>query len=134
MTAEYDSENLWVRNYWQGQQTYVGMVAGGNACLALLQQHQCHYLLSDKRQAVGLWDETMEWITTSWTPRAVAAGMTHLAQVVSVESLPAHSSEIMRHRLEEKCYIRTFSGMAEAQAWLRAAQQANANSPASITH
>ncbi|WP_303309597.1 hypothetical protein [Hymenobacter sp. BT730] len=130
LTSEYDPANHWVCNHWQGEQTYVGMVAGANACLALLQQHQCAYLLNDNRQAVGLWDEILEWVTTSWTPRAMAAGLTHFAQVVSLDTLAADSSEVMRVSLKDKFHMHSFTIMAEAQAWLRAAQQPSATPPA----
>ncbi|WP_048826486.1 hypothetical protein [Hymenobacter sp. DG25B] len=126
MTSEYDPINHWVYNNWIGELTYVGMVAGTNACLALLQQHQCVYLLNDNRHSVGLWDEILEWVTTSWTPRAMAAGLTHFAQVVSLDTLAAYSSEVMRVSLENKFQMHTFTTMAEAQTWLHEAQQAKA--------
>jgi hypothetical protein len=75
---------------------------------------------------VGLWDEILEWVTTSWTPRAMAAGLTHFAQVVSLDTLAAYSSEVMRVSLENKFQMHTFTTMAEAQTWLHEAQQAKA--------
>lgn len=126
MTTEYDAVHHWVYNNWIGDLTYAGVVAGAEACLELIKKHHCAYLLSDNRQGTGTWDEVLEWVTHNWTPRALAAGLTHFAQVVSVDTLAADTSEVMRANLEDKFQMRTFTLMAEAQAWLLQAQQAKA--------
>jgi hypothetical protein len=123
MSTVYDAANHWVYNTWIGEQSYLGVVAAAEACLALLKKHPCAYLISDNRQGIGTWDEVLEWVTHHWTPRAMAAGLTHFAQVVSVDSAAAYSSEMMRTNLEEKFQMRTFTVLAEAQAWLHKAQQ-----------
>lgn len=123
LTIAYDTANQWVYNNWIGYQTHPGIVAGANACLPLLQEHACPYLLNDNRQVTGPWDHAVEWIITDWAPRALALGLTHFAHVVSPESLAALSAEAMHTGIGGRLQMRMFGLMEEAQAWLREAQQ-----------
>jgi len=118
----YDPANHWVYNDWIGYQTYVGIVAGADACLGPLAENACAYLLNDNRQVVGPWDHAVEWIVTNWAPRAIAGGLTHFANVVSSESLAAGSARSMALGLDGQLQMHMFDNMAEAQQWLREAQ------------
>jgi hypothetical protein len=119
----YDAANHWVRNEWIGYQTYVGIVAGADACLGPLVENQCAYLLNDNRQVIGPWDHAVEWIVTNWAPRAIASGLTHFANVVSPESLAAGSAQSMALGLEGQLQMHMFGDIDEAQQWLREARQ-----------
>jgi hypothetical protein len=119
----YDPANHWVCNDWMGYQTYVGIVAGAEACLGPLTEHACAYLLNDNRQVIGPWDHAVEWIVTNWAPRAIASGLTHFANVVSPESLAASSAQSMALGLEGQLQMRSFDQVAEAQQWLHEAQR-----------
>jgi hypothetical protein len=122
ITTHHDKMNGWVYNNWVGYQTYVGIVAGADNCLHLIRAHACPYLLNDNREVLGTWDHTVEWIVTNWAPRAIEAGLTHFANVVSHESMAAQSAEAMRLGIEGQLHMRMFGDMAEAQDWLREAQ------------
>jgi hypothetical protein len=65
----------------------------------------------------------VEWIVQSWAPRAIAQGLTHFAQVVSPDSMAAHSAQAMHLGLGPQLLMRRFGEIEPAQAWLRAAQQ-----------
>jgi hypothetical protein len=119
----YDAANHWVRNEWIGYQTYVGIVAGADACLGPLVENHCAYLLNDNRQVIGPWDHAVEWIVTNWAPRAIATGLTHFANVVSPESLAAGSAQSMALGLEGQLQMHMFGDIDEAQQWLREARQ-----------
>jgi len=119
----YDPANHWVYNDWLGYQTYVGIVAGADACLGPLAEHTCAYLLNDNRQVIGPWDHAVEWIVSNWAPRAIAGGLTHFANVVSAESLAASSARSMALGLEGQLQMHLFSDIDEAKQWLREAQQ-----------
>jgi hypothetical protein len=120
----YDATNHWVHNDWIGYQTYVGIVAGAEACLGPLAEHQCAYLLNDNRQVIGPWDHAVEWIVTNWAPRAIAGGLTHFANVVSPESLAASSAQSMALGLNGQLQMTLFSDIEKAKQWLRDAQLA----------
>jgi hypothetical protein len=124
LTIQYDAANKWVYNNWTGYQTYIGIVAGADACLAPLQENRCAYLLNDNRQVLGPWDHAVEWVVTNWAPRAIAQGLTHFANVVSPESLAAGSARAMALGLEGQLQMHTFTTIEDAQAWLREAQNA----------
>jgi hypothetical protein len=119
----YDAANRWVYNEWVGYQTYGGIVTGADACLEPLAKQQCAYLLNDNRRVLGPWDHAVEWIVTNWAPRAIAAGLTHFANVVGAESLAATSAQSMALGLEGQLQMELFSDIEVAKQWLRAAQQ-----------
>ena len=119
----YDETNHWVYNDWIGYQTYVGIVAGAEACLGPLAEHHCAYLLNDNRQVIGPWDHAVEWIVTNWAPRAIASGLTHFANVVSAESLAASSAQSMAVGLNGQLQMALFSDIEKAKQWLRGAQR-----------
>ena len=124
LTIAYDPANQWVHNDWIGYQTYAGIVAGADACLAPLRKHACPYLLNDNRQVIGPWDHAVEWIVTDWAPRAIAQGLTHFAHVVSPEALAAVSAEAMHIGISGQLEMKMFGDVEEARAWLRQAQRA----------
>jgi len=123
LTIEYDAVNQWVYNNWIGYQTYIGIIAGADACLHPLREYACPYLLNDNRQVIGPWDHAVQWIVEDWAPRAVKEGLTHFAHVVSPESLAALSAEAMHIGIGGRLQMRMFGDYAEAQTWLREAQQ-----------
>jgi len=124
LTIEFDEENQWVYNNWIGYQTYVGIIAGADACLHPLRQHACPYLLNDNRQVLGPWDHAIEWLVTNWAPRAISQGLTHFAHVISSEALAALSAEAMHLGVGRQLHMHMFDDIAAARDWLRVAQHA----------
>jgi len=124
LTINYDATNHWVHNDWIGYQTYVGIVAGADACLLPLRENQCAHLLNDNRRVIGPWDHTVQWIVGNWAPRAIAQGLTHFANVVSPEALADSSAQSMQLGLHGQLEMRMFINVEDAQAWLRQAQRA----------
>lgn len=122
LRIDYDAANHWVYNEWVGYQTYVGIVAGADACLLPLAKHGCACLLNDNRQVIGPWDHTVEWIVTDWAPRAIAGGLTHFANVVSAEALAASSAQAMALGLHGQLQMHLFADIELARQWLRDAQ------------
>jgi hypothetical protein len=123
LTIDYDATNTWVYNNWIGYQTYTGIITGAQACLPLLQENTCAYLLNDNRQVIGPWDHAVEWIVTVWADLAIKQGLTHFAHVVSPDSLAAQSATSMYIGLGGRLQMRMFGNIDQAQAWLRGAQQ-----------
>ncbi len=123
LTIDYDPANGWVYNNWTGYQTQSGIIAGADAGLSMLAEHNCAYLLNDNRHVIGPWDHAVEWIVTDWAPRAIAGGLTHFAHVVSPESLAAQSARSMLLGVEGQLTMHLFDDFEQARQWLRAAQQ-----------
>jgi len=123
LRISYDEANDWVYNEWLGDQTYTGIIVGADACLGPLTEHTCAYLLNDNRRVTGPWDHAVDWIVRNWAPRAIAAGLTHFANVVSPEALAASSGQAMALGLHGQLHMHQFGDLEEARQWLRTAQQ-----------
>lgn len=123
-TAEYETADQLVHNEWFGYQTREGIITAANAGLEVIARHRCPHLLNDNTAVLGPWDHAVDWIAQDWTPRAIAAGLTHFAHVVSPESFAALSAEAMASGVAGSFEMRIFGGVPEARAWLRQAQQA----------
>ncbi|GAA4315047.1 STAS/SEC14 domain-containing protein [Nibribacter koreensis] len=121
LTIEYSEKNNWVYNNWIGYQSYESIVSGANACIKVLNQHHCSFLLNDNRQIIGPWNHAVEWIATDWTPRAIAAGLRYFAHVVDKDSLAKLSSEEMKQSADG-FEMQIFGDIDEATAWLEAHQ------------
>jgi hypothetical protein len=122
LRISYDAANHWVHNEWLGTQTYTGILVGADACLGPLAEHACPYLLNDNRQVIGPWDHAVGWVVHNWAPRAIAAGLTHFANVVSPEALAASSAQAMALGLHGQLQLNLFADLEEARQWLRTAQ------------
>lgn len=122
LTVEYDQQLGLVYNNWLGYQTLDSIMTGANACLDILTQHNCPLLLNDNRFVRGPWDHATDWIANDWTPRAIAAGLTHFAHVVSPESFAAYSAEMMYVKISGSFHMRTFGEIGAANEWLAAAR------------
>ncbi|MGI4871419.1 MAG: hypothetical protein ACRYFX_09610 [Janthinobacterium lividum] len=120
LSIEYDRPNNWIYNDWQGYQTLESIMTGANTYLLELVQYQCPYLLNDNTNVRGPWDHAVAWLAQDWTPRAMAAGLTHFAHIVSPESFAAMSAEAMYTSIGSSFQMRIFGKVADAQQWLRA--------------
>ncbi|WP_303310185.1 STAS/SEC14 domain-containing protein [Hymenobacter sp. BT730] len=125
LLVAYDPQNLWVHCTWTGEYTYEGIIAGLEACLALLVEHHCAHMLSDIRHLIGLWDTLVDWFVVDWCPRARAQGVTCIAIVVSPESLVAQSARAAQQSMgpDTRPEVRLFLSNIEAEAWLRQRQE-----------
>ncbi|AIZ63974.1 hypothetical protein PK28_10260 [Hymenobacter sp. DG25B] len=119
MTTEYDTVNNWVYNNWIGPQDLASVMAGSEAGLKLLRKHSCSLLLNDNRHTVEHWDYAVEWVVAQWLPRALAAGLTHYAQVIRAESPTSLSADVLYRAISEQVEMRVFISLAEAQDWLQ---------------
>ena len=126
LTVEYEAADNLVYNNWVGYQTREGIITAANAGLEVIARHRCPYLLNDNTLVLGPWDHAVDWIAQDWTPRAIAAGLTHFAHVVSPESFAALSAEAMASGVAGSFQMRIFGNVPAARAWLRAARQAAA--------
>lgn len=72
----------------------------------------------------GPWDHALAWIAKDWTPRAIAADLTHFAHVVSPESFAALSAEAMVTKVGDSFQMRVFENLDAARQWPRQEQRA----------
>ena len=122
MTVEHEAANYLVYNNWMGYQTREGIITAANVSLEVIACHHYPHLLNDNTLVLGPWNHAVEWIAQDWTPRAIAAGLTHFAHIVSPESFAAPSAEAMAGSTAGRFRMRIFGNVPEARAWLRAAR------------
>lgn len=125
LTVEHQEHNHLIHNNWLGYQTHESIVLGANICLEVMQVYNCPFLLNDNRLVVGPWDHATDWIANDWTPRAVEAGLTHFAHVVSPESFAALSAQMMEEKINGSFRMRIFGDFDEAKWWLKQVPQAS---------
>jgi hypothetical protein len=123
LTLEYNHVTHWVYTNWMGTQTYLQVTTGADACLALLSEYNCRYLLNDNSHLIGSWDFAVDWVVSSWTPRAIEQGLTHMAHVFSPEGIATISAEYMYDGVGSDLHMRLFSDIEEAKTWLRRIQK-----------
>lgn len=123
LTIEFDKQNNFFYNNWQGYQSLDGVMQGANAYLEHMAKRPCPWLLNDNTNVTGPWDHAVEWIAQDWTPRAIAQGLTHFAHVVSPESFAALSAEAMSASVGTSFYMRIFGSVNDAREWLAEAQR-----------
>lgn len=123
LTIEYFEKGNLIHNNWLGYQTLEGIMLGADQCIKVLSDYKCSYLLNDNRLVVGPWDHATDWIANNWTPRAIEAGLTHFAHVVSPESFAALSAETMSAKIDGLFQMQIFDDFNKARNWLLAAQE-----------
>ena len=75
-------------------------------------------LVSDNRRLEGVTDQDQLWLRDTWTPMAVAAGLTRIAVVVPQRGLGRIASEQILRQVGMKAFsTRTFSTVSEAMEW-----------------
>jgi hypothetical protein len=123
LTIEYNPDNQWVYTNWVGIQTYLQVTTGADACLIALRENSCRYLLNDNRHIIGSWDFAVDWVVSSWVPRAIEQGLTHMAHVLSPEGVATISARYMYDGVGPDLHMRLFNDMTEAKTWLRRSQR-----------
>lgn len=121
--TEFDQQNNWIYNDWQGLLSLDGVIRGATGILQILQHTRCPYILNDNRGVLGSWKQANEWIETEWMPQALAAGLRCHAHVVAPGVFGQASAEDMHLRVGSSFHMHLFENIEEAQAWLRLMQQ-----------
>lgn len=119
LTVEYEPANRLIHNRWQGYLTLDNVKRGANEGLSLIADYSCAHLLNDNTAVTGPWDHAVAWIAEDWTPRAIAAGLTHFAHVVDAKSFAALSAEAMSLGIAGLFEMRIFGDVEAARAWLK---------------
>ena len=119
ISIEFHQQEKYIYNNWQGYVSVKNVINGAEACLTMLIDKKCHKILNDNRELVGPWIDANEWIENNWTPRAVNAGLTHFAHIVSPGALAEASALNMEERISGKFSMKLFSDIEQAKNWLR---------------
>lgn len=122
LTTEFDQQNNWIYNDWQGLLTLEAIQEGSHGILHLLKQTHCPYMLTDNRRLLGSWKHGNDWLEQVWIPQALAAGMTYYAHVKAPGVFGQASVEDMHLRVGSHLHLQLFDEMQEATDWLHEMQ------------
>lgn len=103
----------------QGWANSAEFQAASEAVIVALKDHRASRFLGDGRNLKAVKQADQDWMTQDWMPRALAAGLRHMALVVP-ESAVAHTNlEQMVNRVPGSALdVSYFATVDEARAWL----------------
>ena len=119
LTTEFDSQNNWIYNDWQGLISNESVVQGSVSILQLLERTRCPYVLNDNRNLLGSWKQANNWIEQTWIPQALAAGLRYYAHIVAPGVFGQAAAEDMHLRVGSHFQMHLFESLEEASNWLR---------------
>ncbi|MBC7922142.1 MAG: hypothetical protein H7Z75_13760 [Ferruginibacter sp.] len=114
----YDSENRILYVNWKGYQTVDSVKAGCDKMLELLRKKSCNKMLNDNRLVTGPWQGAAEWVANNWFPRMYAAGLQHLAWIISPNAFSQLSINQTLAAMNADPRTQTFGDHEVAKRWL----------------
>jgi hypothetical protein len=104
---------------WHGWANPSEFAAANNAVITALEQHRGTRSLGDCRNMRVIQQSDQDWINREWFPRAIAAGLTRLALIISKSGLAQMIVEDIVSRIPgSKLDVAYFETLEEAEAWL----------------
>jgi hypothetical protein len=99
---------------------------GADTYLQKLAELRCPYLLNDNVELRGPWFDSIEWLERIWVPQAVGMGLRCVAHVVQADLLSDTITTHFKGSQVGGLELQIFQQVAEAEAWLRHRQLAEA--------
>jgi hypothetical protein len=124
ISVEVDMVNEWVCADWTGYQTKETVEEGCNYILEALQKFNLNKVLNINTHIHGDWKTSIAWITETWFPALIAAGMKKFAWIYSAEELSHFSADQTIKQVSAEYSIRSFNNGEEAKRWLKGEESA----------
>lgn len=119
LSIHWDPERRYVHAEFKGFATSVEFRAGCQKILEVIRDRSANALVSDNRRLEGISDPDQLWLRDTWTPAAVAVGLSRIAVVLPHHGLAKVASEEVIARFENGVFVtRTFSTVSEAVEWV----------------
>jgi hypothetical protein len=103
---------------WQGHITADDVICAAQAYLELILLAPCPYLLNDKSDVTGDWQEANDWLQYEWLPKVKQAGLRCLAHVYSQNMFSKLAARELEERLYPDLHMKNFYERSKAEAWL----------------
>jgi len=116
--TEFDPANGWVYGNWKGYVTVEEVINGANLGLQTLIKHKTGKFLNDNSQLEGPWEDANDWIANDWMPRALSAGLSKCAYIISPDIFGQLSAESLNTRVQG-LERQLFDNRKEAEKWLQ---------------
>jgi hypothetical protein len=120
LTISWDAEHGCVVAEFKGFCTSEEFRASTTKILDAIRARGAASLVSDNRRLEGVVDEDQRWLSETWVPLAVAAGIERIAVVVAHHGLGKTASENIITRFGKTEFVmRTFASPVDALEWAR---------------
>lgn len=103
---------------WQGHITADDVICAAQAYLELIRAAPCPYLLNDKSDVTGDWQEANDWLQFEWLPNVKQAGLRYMAHVYSQNMFSKIAARELEERVFPELHLRNFYERSKAEAWL----------------
>lgn len=119
LSISWDVDHLCIRAEWKGFASSAQFRAGTMQILKAIRARHAHRLISDNRRLEVVTTENQLWIRDTWTPAAVAEGLSRIAVVLAPRGLGRFASEQILSEIRHTSFVtRTFDSLADATEWV----------------
>lgn len=117
ITIIYDTQNNWLEVFWKGYLIEDVLKSSSEKILEAIEQYKVMKLLVSHQAVKGTWTNSNEWVKKEWTPKAIEAGIKHIAIVYSEDVFAKYALNDMVKNAS-KSLVSIFGTIEEAQDWL----------------
>jgi hypothetical protein len=119
ITIEVDVLNNWVCADWKGYQDRESVETGCTHLLEALQKFDVSKVLNMNTNMHGDWKTSIPWISETWFPKMIEAGLKKFAWIYSPGELSHYSADQTIKQVSAQYSIRTFDSVDEGKRWLK---------------
>jgi len=115
-----DKANDLVYANWKGQPNTDEVKMGLEAVLQVMTDFGIGKILNDNRHMAGSWTNSLEWIMTDWSPRAIRKGYRAVAFIYSPDVFARFSVDALLMQTDSSGPVKSkpFNKVEPAMAWL----------------
>ena len=117
-TVRFDSSLPGIAVEWRGYATRTQLRYVHESILALLVTHKAAWMLCDDTGLPTIHAEDQEWIAKDWMPRAVAAGLTTIANKRPEAHFGKVSVASVQSIIPAGLAVKSFDTLDDARRWL----------------
>jgi hypothetical protein len=119
LSIHWDPKRSYVHAEFKGFATSAEFRAGSMKIIEAIRGRSATALVSDNRRLEGLGDRDQQWLSETWVPEAVSAGLRRIAVVLPHHGLAKVASEEIIRGFEAGRFVtRTFTTVSEAVEWV----------------
>ncbi len=119
LSIQWDGSHRCVFAEWRGFANSGEFRASMLKIIDALRANSSALLVGDNRRLEGVADQDQLWIRDTWTPLAVAAGLTRIAVVVAQRGLGRIATQEILSQVGMKVFTtRSFTTVSEAMEWV----------------
>ncbi|UII34065.1 hypothetical protein LVD17_09590 [Fulvivirga ulvae] len=117
--VSYNSTNNIIIYEWLVPPTEQEFKAGCEQMIEAIAHFKTGKVVVDTREQGALAPDLLEWMTTDWLSRAVAAGYTHGAIILPTDIFTQLAVDEIMDMVSKKVVSRNFDDMSEAIEWIK---------------